>query len=50
MLISKISNNNVVISEEDQEEVILMGRKVGQEIPDKLIEKKYVLSEIDDSF
>ena len=51
MLISKILNNNVVISEEDQEEVILMGRglafgrKVGQEIPDELIEKKYVLSE-----
>ncbi|EGD38404.1 transcription antiterminator LicT [Streptococcus sanguinis SK160] len=40
MLISKILNNNVVISEENQEEVILMGRglafgrKVGQEIPD----------------
>ena len=51
MLISKILNNNVVISEENQEEVILMGRglafgrKVGQEIPDELIEKKYVLSE-----
>lgn len=51
MLISKILNNNVVISEEDQEEVILMGRglafgrKVGQEIPDELIEKRYVLSE-----
>ena len=51
MLISKILNNNVVISEEDQEEVILMGRglafgrKVGQEIPDELIEKKYILSE-----
>ena len=51
MLISKILNNNVVISEDDQEEVILMGRglafgrKVGQEIPDELIEKKYVLSE-----
>jgi len=51
MLISKILNNNVVISEEDQEEVILMGRglafgrKIGQEIPDELIEKKYVLSE-----
>ena len=51
MLISKILNNNVVISEEDQEEVILMGRglafgrKVGQAIPDELIEKKYVLSE-----
>lgn len=26
MLISKILNNNVVISEENQEEVILMGR------------------------
>ena len=51
MLISKILNNNVVISEEDQEEVILMGRglafgrKVDQEIPDELIEKRYVLSE-----
>ena len=51
MLISKILNNNVVISEENQEEVILMGRglafgrKVGQEIPDEQIEKKYVLSE-----
>ena len=51
MLISKILNNNVVISEENQEEVILMGRglafgrKVGQEIPDELIEKRYVLSE-----
>ena len=51
MLISKILNNNVVISEENQEEVILMGRglafgrKVGQESPDELIEKKYVLSE-----
>lgn len=51
MLISKILNNNVVISEENQEEVILMGRglafgrKVGQEIPDELIEKKYILSE-----
>lgn len=51
MLISKILNNNVVISEENQKEVILMGRglafgrKVGQEIPDELIEKKYVLSE-----
>lgn len=51
MLISKILNNDVVISEENQEEVILMGRglafgrKVGQEIPDELIEKKYVLSE-----
>ena len=50
MLISKILNNNVVISEEDQEEVILMGRglafgrKVRQEIPDELIKKKYVLS------
>ncbi len=50
MLISKILNNNVVISEEDQEEVILMGRglafgrKVSQEIPDELIKKKYVLS------
>jgi len=49
MLISKILNNNVVISEENQEEVILMGRglafgrKVGQEIPDELIKKKYVL-------
>lgn len=51
MFISKILNNNVVISEENQAEVILMGRglafgrKVGQEIPAELIEKKYVLSE-----
>ncbi|KXT77102.1 Beta-glucoside bgl operon antiterminator, BglG family [Streptococcus sp. DD11] len=51
MLISKVLNNNVVISEEEQEEVILMGRglafgrKAGDEIPDQLIEKKYVLSQ-----
>ena len=51
MQIIKILNNNVVISEDNKEEVVLMGRglafgrKVGQEIPDELIENKYVLSE-----
>lgn len=50
MQIIKILNNNVVISEENQEEIVLMGRglafgrKVGQEIPLDLIEKKFILS------
>lgn len=45
MQIIKILNNNVVISEENQEEIVLMGRglafgrKVGQEISLDLIEK-----------
>lgn len=45
MQIIKILNNNVVISEENQEEIVLMGRglafgrKAGQEIPLDLIEK-----------
>ncbi|RSJ31524.1 Transcription antiterminator LicT [Streptococcus gordonii] len=50
MQIIKILNNNVVISEENQEEIVLMGRglafgrKAGQEIPLDLIEKKFILS------
>lgn len=46
MQIIKILNNNVVISEENQEEIVLMGkrlafgRKAGQEISLDLIEKK----------
>ena len=50
MQIIKILNNNVVISEENQEEIVLMGRglafgrKVGQEISLDLIEKKFILS------
>ena len=50
MQIIKILNNNVVISEENQEEIVLMGRglafgrKLGQEISLDLIEKKYILS------
>ena len=50
MKIIKILNNNVVISEENQEEIVLMGRglafgrKAGQEIPLDLIEKKFILS------
>ena len=51
MIISKVLNNNVVISEENQQEVVLMGRglafgcKARDNIQDNLIEKKYVLSE-----
>lgn len=51
MIISKVLNNNVVISEENHQEVVLMGRglafgcKAGDNIQDNLIEKKYVLSE-----
>ena len=50
MQIIKILNNNVVISEENQEEIVLMGRglafgrKAGQEISLDLIEKKFILS------
>ncbi|MGT2846362.1 PRD domain-containing protein [Streptococcus massiliensis] len=50
MIINKILNNNVVISEEEGREIILMGRglafgrKVNDEVPQDLIEKKYVLS------
>ena len=50
MQIIKILNNNVVISEENQEEIVLMGRglafgrKAGQEIPLDLIEKNFILS------
>ena len=51
MIITKVLNNNVVISEENHQEVVLMGRglafgcKAGDDIRDNLIEKKYVLSE-----
>ena len=51
MIITKILNNNVVLSEAEGQEVILMGRglafgrKVGDEIPTDLIEKRYVSSE-----
>ncbi|KXT67481.1 PRD domain-containing protein [Streptococcus sp. DD04] len=51
MIITKILNNNVVLSEAEGQEVILMGRglafgrKVGDEIPTNLIEKRYVSSE-----
>ena len=51
MIISKVLNNNVVISEENHQEVVLMGRglacgcKAGDDIQDNLIDKKYVLSE-----
>ena len=51
MIISKVLNNNVVISEENHQEVVLMGRglafgcKAGDDIQDNLMEKKYVLSE-----
>ena len=50
MIIAKILNNNVVISERDGQEVVLMGRglafgrKIGDEIPEDLIEKRYVSS------
>ena len=49
MIITKVLNNNVVISEENHQEVVLMGRglafgcKAGDDIRE--IEKKYVLSE-----
>ena len=52
MIITKILNNNVVLSEAEGQEVILMGRglafghKVGDEIPTNLIEKRYVSSDI----
>lgn len=51
MIIHKIYNNNVVLSEEKDQEVILMGKglafgkKVGEELDDSLIEKRYRLSQ-----
>lgn len=45
MIITKVLNNNVVISEENHQEVVLMGRglafgcKAGDDIRDNLIEK-----------
>lgn len=45
MIISKVLNNNVVISEENHQEVVLMGRglafgcKAGDDIQDNLMEK-----------
>ena len=49
MIILKIFNNNVVLSEEMDQEVIVMGRglafgkKVGEELDDTAIEKRYIL-------
>ncbi|GGE28415.1 PRD domain-containing protein [Streptococcus himalayensis] len=53
MLIDKVLNNNVVISQENGKEFILMGRglafgkKAADEIDERLIEKRYVLSHSD---
>lgn len=50
MIILKIFNNNVVLSEEKNQEVIVMGRglafgkKMGEELDDTAIEKRYILS------
>lgn len=50
MIILKMFNNNVVLSEEKDQEVIVMGRglafgkKVGEELDDTAIEKRYILS------
>lgn len=51
MIINKIFNNNVVLSEEKGQEVIVMGRglafgkKVGDGLEVEKIEKRYVLSQ-----
>lgn len=50
MIINKIFNNNVVLSEDKGQEIIVMGRglafgkKVGDELDDRKIEKRYLLS------
>lgn len=51
MIINKIFNNNVVLSEDKGQEVIVMGRglafgkKVGEELEESKVEKRYVLSQ-----
>lgn len=53
MKILKVLNNNVIVAEEASEELIVMGRglafgrKMGEDVPDDLIEKRYVLSQTD---
>ena len=50
MIIHKIFNNNVVLSNDKDQEIIVMGRglafgkKVGEELDDTVIEKRYILS------
>lgn len=51
MIINKIFNNNVVLSEDKGQEVIVMGRglafakKVGDQLEEDKVEKRYVLSQ-----
>ncbi|WP_061911045.1 PRD domain-containing protein [Streptococcus cristatus] len=50
MIIHKIFNNNVVLSNDKDQEIIVMGKglafgkKVGEELDDTVIEKRYILS------
>ena len=52
MIIKKIVNNNVVVSSNDNDEIIVIGKgigfngKVGEEINPNLIEKTYVLQDV----